>query len=395
MKTLTTWSRALIADQRGIVLYSSLMLLALIMSVGIQAIVSTRSNFQISSNLRAENVAFYISEAGIEWSKNELARTTVHPPPALNSSTALSSGTFSVSTISTALVSPLVSRTVVRSIGKFASSSQIVQAELIKRSLLADAAVALRGNASQPNFVGNSFSISGLDHDPATGKPVPNVRPYPGISVSDAATKEQIKIALEVDQLGRISGTDRRGGTIADVEHLPSAAIVRFADELCSAETSQLTAIPADTTLLLTDRQWGNRSAPQLRCIDGSPGAGESVATLSNSSGAGILVARNADLLLEGSFRWEGLIVITGSMVSLKISEAGSKEIFGGVIINETSTYSESNPSTFDVRGAMKILFSRAALQTAATVVPGSALTSAYTSLPSEVVQSYWRVITP
>jgi hypothetical protein len=43
----------------------------------------------------------------------------------------------------------------------------------------------------------------------------------------------------------------------------------------------------------------------------------------------------------------------------------------------------------------MKILFSRAALQTAATVVPGSALTSAYTSLPSEVVQSYWRVITP
>jgi Tfp pilus assembly protein PilX len=395
MKTLTTWSRALIADQRGIVLYSSLMLLALIMSVGIQAIVSTRSNFQISSNLRAENVAFYISEAGIEWSKNELARTTVHPPPALNSSTALSSGTFSVSTISTALVSPLVSRTVVRSIGKFASSSQIVQAELIKRSLLADAAVALRGNASQPNFVGNSFSISGLDHDPATGKPVPNVRPYPGISVSDAATKEQIKIALEVDQLGRISGTDRRGGTIADVEHLPSAAIVRFADELCSAETSQLTAIPADTTLLLTDRQWGNRSAPQLRCIDGSPGAGESVATLSNSSGAGILVARNADLLLEGSFRWEGLIVITGSMVSLKISETGSKEIFGGVIINETSTYSESNPSTFDVRGAMKILFSRAALQTAATVVPGSALTSAYTSLPSEVVQSYWRVITP
>jgi hypothetical protein len=372
-----------------------LMLLALIMSVGIQAIVSTRSNFQISSNLRAENVAFYISEAGIEWSKNELARTTVHPPPALNSSTALSSGTFSVSTISTALVSPLVSHTVVRSIGKFASSSQIVQAELIKRSLLADAAVALRGNASQPNFVGNSFSISGLDHDPATGKPVPNVRPYPGISVSDAATKEQIKIALEVDQLGRISGTDRRGGTIADVEHLPSAAIVRFADELCSAETSQLTAIPADTTLLLTDRQWGNRSAPQLRCIDGSPGAGESVATLSNSSGAGILVARNADLLLEGSFRWEGLIVITGSMVSLKISETGSKEIFGGVIINETSTYSESNPSTFDVRGAMKILFSRAALQTAATVVPGSALTSAYTSLPSEVVQSYWRVITP
>jgi Tfp pilus assembly protein PilX len=395
MKAFSTHSSALIADQRGIVLYSTLMLLALIMAVGVQAIVSTQSNFQISSNLRAENVAFYLSEAGIEWSKNEVARTTAHPPPGLNSSATLSYGTFSVSTISTVAVSPLESSTVVRSIGKFASSSQIVQAELIKRSLLADAAVGLRGNASQPIFVGNDFSISGLDHDPATGKPIPNLRPYAGISVSNAATKEQIETALEANQLGRISGTDRQGATIAETENLPVEAIGRLADELCSAENTQLTAIPADSSVSLADQQWGNRSAPELRCIDGSPGAGDSVATLSNSSGAGILVARNADLILEGGFRWEGLIIITGSMVSLKVSEAGAKEIIGGVIINETGTYSESNPSTLDVHGAIKIFFSRAALQTAATVVPASALSGAYTSLPSEVVQSYWKQITP
>jgi Tfp pilus assembly protein PilX len=395
MKTFTTCSRALIADQRGIVLYATLMLLALIMAVGVQAIVSTQSNFQISSNLRAENVAFYISEAGIEWSKNEVARTAAHPPPGLNSSATLSNGTFSVSTISTVAVSPLVSSTVVRSIGKFASSSQIVQAELIKRSLLADAAVGLRGNASQPIFVGNDFSISGLDHDPATGKPIPNLRPYAGISVSNAATKERIETALEVKQLGRISGTDRLGATIGETENLPIESIVRLADELCSAENTQLTAIPADSSVSLADQHWGNRSAPELRCIDGSPGTGDSVATLSNSSGAGILVARNADLILEGGFRWEGLIIITGSRVTLKVSEAGAKEIIGGVIINETGTYSESNPSTLDVHGAIKIFFSRAALQTAATVVPASALAGAYTSLPSEVVQSYWKQITP
>ena len=46
-------------------------------------------------------------------------RTTVHPPPPLNSSSTISSGTFSVATISTVAVSPLVSRTVVRSTGKF------------------------------------------------------------------------------------------------------------------------------------------------------------------------------------------------------------------------------------------------------------------------------------
>lgn len=395
MQAFVTYSRALIADQRGIVLYSSLMLLTLIMAVGVQAIVSTQSNFQMLANLRSESVAFYISEGGIEWSKNELARTTVHPPPALNFSSAISSGKFTVATISTVAMSPLVSRTVIRSTGKFALSSQIVQAELIKRSLLADAAVGLRGNASHPILVGNDFSISGMDHDPATNKPIPNVRPYAGISVSHAATKAELETALEPNQLSRISGTDRQGATIAETQNLPTAAIVRFVDELCSAENSQLTAVPADSSVLLTDQQWGNRSVPQLRCIEGNPGAADSAATLSNSSGAGILVVRNADLILEGAFRWEGLIIITGSRVSLKVMEAGIKEIIGAVIINETGTYSETNPSIFDVHGPIKILFSRSALQTAASVVPTNALMSAYTSLPSEVVQSYWRPITP
>jgi hypothetical protein len=395
MQAFIGYSRSLIVDQRGIVLYSSLMLLALIMAVGVQAIVSTQSNFQISSNLRSENVAFYISEAGIEWSKNELARTTAHPPPALSSSSAISSGTFSVATISSIAVSPLMSKTVIRSTGKFASSSQIVQAELIKRSLLTDAALGLRGNASHPIFDGKDFSISGLDHDPATGKPIPNVRPYAGISVSSAVIKEQLETALEPNQLSRISGTDRQGATIAETENLPTEAIVRLADELCSAENSHVIEIGSDTTVSLADQQWGNRSVPELRCLNGSLSAGDSVAALSNSSGAGILVARNADLVLEGGFRWEGLIIITGTGASLKVSDAGVKEIIGGVIVNETGPHSGSNPSAIDVRGAAKILFSRAALQSAATVVPASVLTSAYPSLPAEIVQSYWRLITP
>jgi Tfp pilus assembly protein PilX len=395
MQAFAKYSRALIEGQRGIVLYSTLMLLALIMAVGVQAIVSTQSNFQISSNLRAETVAFYLSEAGIEWSKNELAGMTAHPPPGLNSSLAISSGTFSVSTISTVAVSPLVSSTVLRSIGKFASSSQIVQAELIKRSLLADAAVGFRGNASRAIFVGDDFSISGMDHDPATGKPIASVRSYAGITVSHAGTKEQIETSLQATQLAKISGTDRNGATIAETEILPAQAIARLADELCSAGNAQVTAIPADSSISLADQNWGNRSVPELRCIDSSPGSGDSVAVLGNSSGAGILVVRNADLVLEGLFRWEGLIILTGSNISFKVLETGAKEIIGGAIINETGTYLESNPAALDVHGTIKILFSRSALQTAATVVPASALTGAYTALPSEVVQNYWKLLTP
>jgi hypothetical protein len=395
MRAFVRYSRTLIADQRGIVLYSSLMLLALIMAVGVQAIVSTQSNFQISSNLRAENVAFYLSEAGIEWSKNELAHTSIHPPAPINSLLTISSGRFSVSTLSTVAVSPLLSRSVVRSTGSFASSSQIVEAELIKRYLLADAAIGFRGNASRAVFGGDLFSISGMDHDPATGKPIANVRAYGGITVSHAGTKEQIETTLEPTQLARISGADRNGATIARSEILPAEAIARLADELCSADNAQVNAVPPASSISLADQNWGNRSAPVLRCVDGSPGSGDSVTVAGNSSGAGILVVRNADLILEGAFRWEGLIIVTGNNISLKALEAGSKEIIGGMIVNETATNSESNPPTLDVRGAIKMLFSRSALQNAATVVPVSALTGAYNSLPSEVVQSYWRLLSP
>ena len=395
MRALVRSSRTLIANQQGIVLYASLMLLALIMAVGVQAIVSTRSNFQMSSNLRAENVAFYLSEAGIEWSKNELAQTTIHPPAPLNALLTISSGTFSVATISTVAVSPLLSRMVIRSSGSFASSSQIVQAELIKRYLLADAAVGLRGNANRAIFVGDLFSISGMDHDPATGKPIARVRPYAGITVSDPNAKQRLETALEPTQLAKISGTDRNGATIAKTESLSGEAIVRFADDLCSAGNAQLTAVAPGTSISLADQTWGTRSIPELRCVEGTPGLGDSLTIAGNSSGAGILVVRDAELILGGAFRWEGLILVTGSNATFRVLEAGSKEIVGGVIVNETGAFSESNPPSVDVHGAIKILFSRSALQNAAIVVPVSALNNSYTSLPSEIVQNYWKLLTP
>jgi hypothetical protein len=106
-------------------------------------------------------------------------------------------------------------------------------------------------------------------------------------------------------------------------------------------------------------------------------------------------VVRDAELIFGGPFRWEGLIIVTGSNTTFRVLEAGSKEIIGGVILNETGAFSESNPPSMDVHGAIKILFSRSALQNAAIVVPVSALIGAYTSLPSEVVQNYWRLLTP
>ncbi|MPZ77450.1 MAG: hypothetical protein GEU77_13100 [Deltaproteobacteria bacterium] len=384
-----------IGDERGVVLYSALLLLSLLMTVGVQAIVSTQSNFKISSNLRGENVAFYFADAGIEWSKNEIARTMVHPPAPLDSTQNISTGTFSVSTLSSVAVSSLIAKSVVRSAGSFGSSSQVIQAELMKRYQLADAALALRGNASSANFGGDLFSISGMDYDPTTREPIVNARSYAGISVSQAAVKDQLETQMSASQLANISGTDRDGATISVSDMLPTEAIARLGADLCAAGNAQVTAIPAESSISVTDQSWGSESAPELRCIDGSFSPGDSITLGGNSSGTGILVVRNSDLILDGAFRWEGLIIITGSNISLKVLEAGGKEIFGAVIVNETGTYSESSPPSLDLQGAIKVLFSRSALENAATLASANALAGVHGSLPFEIIQNYWRLITP
>lgn len=383
-----------IANQRGVVLFTSLLLLSLIMAVGVQAIVSTRSNFQISSNLKGENIAFYLSEAGIEWSKNELYETTVHPPAPLTAARAVSNGTFSISTISTVAVSPLISKSVIRSNGRLGFSSQMIQAELVKRYQLADSALAFRGNASGVSLAGASFTISGMDHDASTGQPIAGAQSYPGVTVSQAQFKDLLESELSPAQLANISGTDANGDVISLSENLPSEGIARLVDSLCAAPGAQVTQLTGESSTLVTDQSWGSRSVPELHCFNGSSASGDSV-TLANSSGAGILVVRNANLVLDGTFHWEGMIVVTGDHVSLKTLGAENKEIIGALTINETGAYSETNPPALDFQGAaLNIHFSRSAIENAAGVVSDSTLTDVYPYLPSEIVQSYWRLVT-
>ena len=53
-------------------------------------------------------------------------------------------------------------------------------------------------------------------------------------------------------------------------------------------------------------------------------------------SGVGILVVRNAELVANSAFRWEGLIIVTGTGVGFRVVEEENKEVYGAVMINET-----------------------------------------------------------
>lgn len=381
-------------DQRGMVLYSSLLILSLLVAVGVGARVMLQSDFKLLANMRASMEAFYVAEAGIEWSKDEIRKNFSHPPIVPSRAQSFSSGNFSVSFLSPTAVTSLVARIVVRSTGAVGSSSQVVQAQVTKTYDLADGAISLRGSANRVNFAGNPLLISGVDYDPATGQAVAGSKARPAISVPDEILQGLVEQGLSENQQSGNVGSGGGTSAIAESDFIPASAVVRFADGLCSSAQAVTTLVPSDGVLLLAGQTWGTRTSPQLRCVEGLAGPGDSVNLGGGVTGAGILVVRNADLIVSGSLQWEGLIVVTGSNVSFKVTGGESKEIYGSLMVNETGTPG-TGTAILDIQGSVRVLFSRPALNRVASLIPSSTLNATYSSLPSMISQEYWRTVTP
>ena len=381
-------------DQRGMVLYSSLLILSLLVAVGVGARVMLQSDFKLLANMRASMEAFYVAEAGIEWSKDEIRKNFSHPPIVPSRAQSFSSGNFSVSFLSPTAVTSLVARIVVRSTGAVGSSSQVVQAQVTKTYDLADGAISLRGSANRVNFAGNPLLISGVDYDPATGQAVAGSKARPAISVPDEILQGLVEQGLSENQQSGNVGSGGGTSAIAESDFIPASAVVRFADGLCSSAQAVTTLVPSDGVLLLAGQTWGTRTSSQLRCVEGLAGPGDSVNLGGGVTGAGILVVRNADLIVSGSLQWEGLIVVTGSNVSFKVTGGESKEIYGSLMVNETGTPG-TGTAILDIQGSVRVLFSRPALNRVASLIPSSTLNATYSSLPSMISQEYWRTVTP
>ncbi|MGZ8531305.1 MAG: hypothetical protein ACXW6J_11900, partial [Candidatus Binatia bacterium] len=112
------------------------------------------------------------------------------------------------------------------------------------------------------------------------------------------------------------------------------------------------------------------------------------------SAGAGILVVRNADIILSGAMRWEGLILVTGNEVSLKAEVSSTTNIFGSVMINETATPS-LGALALDIQGSFRASYSRLAQSRVAGLIPSSEFAALHASLPASIKQDYWRSESP
>jgi hypothetical protein len=389
-----TAKRKLICDKTGMVLFSSLLVVSALMVAGMGAWIAIQNDYKITTNLRQATAAFYLADAGIEWAKQQISQAAIHPPRPADRVQNLSSGTFSVVYVSSTPVTPLTAKIVIRSTGASGISSQTVQAQITKAYDLADGAIGLRGGETSVSLTGNSFSISGFDSDPVNGAPVAGAKPRSAISTSSAALRAQIDAALPTLKSGNVIGGENNAA-VSQSDFIASPIITQLGDDLCRAPHAATTAIPVGGTLSVAGETWGSRSTPQLHCIEGFPGTGGSVTVSGKFSGVGILVVRNAELVADGAFRWEGLIVVTGSGVGFRVVGEENKEVYGAVMINEAGSVAATTPTILVLQGAIKVFYSRAALDRVISLVPSATLENIYASLPSTITQDYWRSVNP
>jgi hypothetical protein len=381
-------------NDAGMVLISSLAILSVLVMVGIGAGLMLQNDYRTLANLRGSTEAFYYSVAGMEWGKSEIAQASTFPPVPQNRSMTFAGGEFTVTFHSPAVIAPLKARIILRATGASGGAQHLLQARLAKSYDLADAAVGLRGNGAGVNLSGDTIFFSGADHDAGTGALIAAAKPRSAVSTADDALRTMVVEAL---------GTPPRQGVLDEVagapailksDYLPANVATQLANDLCASAMASLHTIPSTGSLMIENQAWGDQASLQLHCIEGLPASGDAVTLAGNVTGAGILVVRNADLVLGGTFRWEGLVVVTGSDVSLKTVGSSSKELLGASIINETGNPGAGR-NILDIQGNTRMLFSRQALNRASQLIPAQALNNAYTSLPSVLSQDYWRTVTP
>ena len=389
-----TAKRKLICDKTGMVLFSSLLVVSALMVAGMGAWIAIQNDYKITTNLRQATAAFYLADAGIEWAKQQISQTAIHPPRPADQVQRFSSGTFSVVYLSSTTVTPLTAKIVIRSTGASGISSQTVQAQIIKAYDLADGAIGLRGGETSVSLSGNTFFISGFDSDPVNGAPVAGAKPRSAISTSSAALRAQIDAALPTLKSGNVIGGENNTA-VSQSDLIASPIITQLGDDLCRAPHAATMAIPVGGTLSVAGETWGSRSAPQLHCIEGLSGLGDSVTVGGKFSGVGILVVRNAELVADSAFRWEGLIIVTGAGVGFRVVEEENKEVYGAVMINETGSVAATTPTILALQGAIKVFYSRSALDRVISLVPSATLENIYASLPSTITQDYWRSVNP
>jgi Tfp pilus assembly protein PilX len=383
-------------NESGVALVTGLVIMVLLTAIGTYAIHMTEIDETLSGNLKTSKQAFYLAEAGLEWGKQRIRASTVVPLVLANSTQSLGPGSFTV-TFQITPPNPDFTYTVaLASEGTVGTASKTLEAVVRKTYELTDGAVTLRGNEADSSFTGNAFSIDGRDYDHVTGALTGGTTQY-GISVPSQSLQTVVNNALSAQQKDNVVGTTVPGLTasIGVSPWLPMATVATLGDALCNAAPlgNRHTTLLNGSYSPPANATWGTRASPEIYCVTGVGIPGNmSMDVNGNFSGVGVLVVKDADLVINGAFHFEGLIIVTGAKVGFGLIGGGNKEVYGSVLINETSFDGASYREEV-LQGAAHVRYSSSALDMARQLMPAAALSGVISVLPSTVQQLSWSEV--
>jgi hypothetical protein len=328
-------------------------MLVLITAMGITATNRTIVEGWLSANYRSSKQAFYVAEAGLEFTRNALRAV---PDWTVNTAVPRD-GTINVggreATYTISLRNATPNSIIITSTGRIAGATSVVEALVERHTISAPAAVYLGGPNIEAKFKGSAFSIDGrdinLDNTPG---PAPSVW---GIAIDPNAG---FNVTLKPKQRNRITGSPGTIEAPASISWVSQPLnLVALAEQYTKIATMTING----NHELMGGNSWGNSNNPEVVRVNGD------LRMTGNSSGAGVLIVRGS-LDMQGTSRWNGIIIVLGEGIqpphATAGSQAGTPDIYGALLV-KGGTYIE-----LDNRGNITIQYSSQAINMVNSIAP-------------------------
>jgi len=264
-----------------------------------------------------------------------------------------------------------------------------------------NAALAFPGYETDTRFTGNAFTVDGRNYDAngvlTTGQALLGVSVGPEDQFVPQGGpvmqhEQSIQNSVSSIQKDNITGMDQTnasatatGDATIAASTLTSQAVTDFVNAVKGYAditiNSTLTS-PAVFTNVgsscgsnsnATDC-WGTATNPKIVYVKGTidtTSAFNALKISGNSTGSGILIVEDGDLIVSGNFHWEGPVIVTGGYVGVGILGGGNQDVLGALISNETAT--NEAPGFFEgvLQGNAKVRYSRATIDRALALLAG------------------------
>ena len=469
-------ARAILQDERGVAVVVAMIALMALTALGLAFLAVSMYEPQISRSLADSTRARYIAEAGLESAYDTLISNTnwdgllagascttgsvigtvASAMPGLTAA----SGTYTVrirndcqandSLITGVTVENIANATndtndhvILTSTGTFGTATRTINVVVVRvANLLSpnspasgqiNAALSFPGYESDTRFTGNSFSVSGRNHDLSGNLASPSSSLL-GISVGPEDQfvpaggpvmhhEAAIESSVSGSQDDNVVGLHQSNSSILNAEGnntiaaaaLTSASVTDFVNAvkgyaditITTSSSSTSTYVKATNTTTTSSGSasfnsvggscggnynasdcWGTSANPKIVYVKGTvdpTSAFNALRVSGNSNGYGIIIVEDGDFTITGNFGWEGPIIVTGGYVGVGINGGGNQQVLGALISNETAT--NEAPGFYEgvLTGNAKVAYSRAALDKALSVlsakIPGGTGGGAYVTV--------------